>query len=658
MRITNQMFYSNTKLDYRKTMQNLYNVHGDISSGTKIQHGYEDARVYDDAMRLDYDIITLKQVKQTSIKSKTFTNNSDKALTQMKNVFSQIKLKLLKAANSGTASSTSMEAIANDLKGLKQELLSIANTSINGQFLFSGSATDRKPINSYDEYQGNSKQMKAVVGSNMQLAYNVAGDQLFMGIDSDYKKIVKTNVQLTNQLNSEKKEFITKDSTIKELVGDFDGNSVFYLQGRKPNGETFRSRIEVEPDSKVESLTNKIGTEFGNNETNEVVKVSVNKSGQIVIEDTKNGNNVLNFSIVGATDKTASAKESKNASQDNIADLSTNADIKITTFIKGDRINSDGAEASGVDFDKVKFLKTSDTITGSMSQVVKQSNQFATNSTKLSEVAGGNLDGESFTIKGKNKNGSDFTVTLNLNNTASTVTINNTTYNIPDAKGNPTTADNMTYRQLNDIIAMAVSDTTPDANTTNEYNEAVVNSRRGFDVSLDYRGRVKVKDLANPSSRVELSIYNNNSGTFDTNQTKGSILSFSQNNSITVDEPYVDIFKDINNMIDAVKNSIFESDTSSALPRNMGIESAIKRLDHISDHVSKSHTLIGSLSSALNASEERAELLMLNIKSVQSDIIDVDIGESFLMLNQLAMNYQAILQSTSKINSLSLVNYI
>lgn len=658
MRITNQMLYNNTQYDYRRTMQGLYSANKQISSGTKIQQGYEDARIYDDTMRLDYNIVTLDQVKQSSTKAQTFTDNSDKALSQMKDVFTQINTKLIKASNSGTNSTTSLEAIANDLKGLKDELISIANTSINGQFLFSGSATNIAPIDTNGEYKGNDKQMLAVVGSDVKLAYNVSGDQLFMGMDSDYSKTVKTNVQLTNQLNTDSKEYITKDSTIEQLVGDYDGDTVFYLQGRKPNGDTFTSRFEVSPDSTMQDLMDKIGTEYGNDDTNSVVNVSMNKSGQMVVEDTQKGNNMLDFSIVAATDTTAGAGSSGGALQNNISDLDTNANVKITSFIQGGMIDIDGNETTGTDFDKTRFVKSGNTVTGSVSQVVQSTDKFATESTKLSEVAGASLDGESFTIEGKNKNGSNFNITLNLSNTGSTVNINGTDYDIPNSKGNPTSADDMTYRQLNDIVAMAVSNTEPAGNSTDEYNDAVVNSRRGFDVDLDYRGRVEVKDLSNPSSSVELSIYNTNSGTFSTSGTNGSVLSFAENNAITVDEPYVDIFKDIDNIIEAVKNELNESDSSSSFPRNMGIESSLQRLDHLSDHVSKSHTEVGSLSNALTASKDRAELLMVNVKTVQSEIIDVDIGESYLKLSQLSINYQAILQASSRINSLSLVNYM
>ncbi len=656
MRITNQMMFHSSRHDYGKTMQSLYKVDKEISSGIKIQQGYEDSIIYDNTMRLDYDLTTLQQVKQTSMKAQTFANNSDKAMNQMGDILSTIKTKLIKASNSGINSTTSLEAIANDLKGLKDELMSVANTSINGQFLFSGSATDKKPIDINGEYQGNNKQMKAVVGSKVRIPYNVSGNELFTGIDNDYKKIVKTNVQLTNKLETEKEEFITEKSTIKELVGDYEGNTVFYIQGRKPSGDTFTSRFEISPESDMKDLLNKIGNEYGNNTTNKVVDVTMNKSGQIVLTDTKNGNNVLDFFMVAATDPNATSGASGNAKLDELSDFDdpANAALKITSFIEGDRSSLSNEKVVS---DSAKFLKDGDTVIGSSSQVVKSTNHFANSSTKLSEVSGGDLKDHQFTIKGKDKNGSSFTITLNLAD-VSTVDIDGTSYQIPNEAGNPTKAEDFTYRQLNDIVAMAVSKTTPASNSVEDYNEAIVNSRRAFDVDLDYRGRLSVRDLNNPSSKVELSIYESNSGEFDDTQKEGSLLAFSQNNAITIDEPYVDIFKDIDQMINAVSKGLTQADASSLDPRNIGIESAIKRIDHISDHISKSHTAIGTLSNSLKSAQERSELLSLNIKSVQSNIIDIDIGESFMKLNQLTLNYQAILQATSKINSLSLVNYM
>ncbi len=50
--------------------------------------------------------------------------------------------------------------------------------------------------------------------------------------------------------------------------------------------------------------------------------------------------------------------------------------------------------------------------------------------------------------------------------------------------------------------------------------------------------------------------------------------------------------------------------------------------------------------------------LDLNVKKLKSQVEDVDVAEALMKFNQLNINFQAMLSSISKINSLSLVNYI
>lgn len=92
--------------------------------------------------------------------------------------------------------------------------------------------------------------------------------------------------------------------------------------------------------------------------------------------------------------------------------------------------------------------------------------------------------------------------------------------------------------------------------------------------------------------------------------------------------------------------------------RNPGVQNAIERLDHIMDHVTRQHTKIGSLSNALRDSAERATLLEVNVKSVKSEIIDVDYGEAMMQFQQYMLAYQAMLSTVSQINQLSLVKYM
>jgi flagellar hook-associated protein 3 FlgL len=140
--------------------------------------------------------------------------------------------------------------------------------------------------------------------------------------------------------------------------------------------------------------------------------------------------------------------------------------------------------------------------------------------------------------------------------------------------------------------------------------------------------------------------------------TSASTLNFMANDLVTIEEPKIDFYKDLDNMIEAVRNGTFRMDAEADDPRNMGIQNSLQRIDHISDHVTKEHTKIGSYSNSLSRANERSELLSINVQIVRSDVVDVDIGEAYMQFNQLSNSYEAMLSTTAKINSMSLLNYM
>ena len=151
-------------------------------------------------------------------------------------------------------------------------------------------------------------------------------------------------------------------------------------------------------------------------------------------------------------------------------------------------------------------------------------------------------------------------------------------------------------------------------------------------------------------------MYDSSNDDFST--TSGNTLSFMSNDAVSIDEPSVDMFKDIDKMIEAVREGKFSMDGSFGNERNPGIENAIRRIDHIRDHVAKMHTKIGSLSNALDGAYQRSNMLHVQVTTLQSDIADVDIGETLAKYNQVSISFQALLSTISKVNSISLLNYL
>ena len=143
MRITNSLLFNTSIRNYRNATERMYSVNQQIDTKLKIQNSYENTSVYIDAMRLNNEIETLQQSSDSSSKAKTFADNTDTALTSFSENLDQFKSKLNQASTSSN-SPTSLQALANDMQGIRDYLVNLANTSIIVQmFIFHPCLTKR-----------------------------------------------------------------------------------------------------------------------------------------------------------------------------------------------------------------------------------------------------------------------------------------------------------------------------------------------------------------------------------------------------------------------------------------------------------------------------------------------------------------------------------
>jgi flagellar hook-associated protein 3 FlgL len=343
----------------------------------------------------------------------------------------------------------------------------------------------------------------------------------------------------------------------------------------------------------------------------------------------------------------------------------TVAAVNVNSFATPDSMN----------YERRGFEKDGNILSSNVLQMIKDTNEYATNKTKLIDVAGvetfDDLSGNEtkFLLVGKDSMNpsKSFNVEIKLSNdalTGSTFTTigidsdldgNDDVYTIYDANGNKTQAKNLTYQQLSDVISMVTASKLPAiTDTFTDYETAIQSSKDVVEVGLDYQGKLEIHDKFNSQSPIEFSMFDSNAN----NSQVGSSLTFMANDAVKIEDPNIDFFKDLDQMIEAVRSGTFRIDSDSDNPRNIGIQNSLSRIDHIMTHITKEHTKIGSYSNALSQANERSELLSINVQTVRSEVIDVDIGEAYMKFNQLSNSYQAMLSTAAKINSMSLLNYM
>ncbi|EAK1456935.1 flagellar hook-associated protein FlgL [Campylobacter upsaliensis] len=755
MRVTNKLNFTNSIQNTMSGASALNKLSMQLSSGMKIQDSYEDASIYIDNTRLEYELKTLEQIKEATSSAKEMTSNSMKALQDMVKLLENFKVKVTQAA-SDSNSQTSREAIAKELEKIKEQIVQLANTSVNGQYLFSGAQLNHKPFDSKGNYFGDKNNVNVVTGAGTESPYNIPGFDLFFKADGDYQKQITTNESFTDNRydlskDPSKKQYLKGDNLWQDLIGlgyvkdknleidkDFDQKdtrldfppTTLYVQGVKPDGQSFKSAVLVNPTDKMEDVLEKIGNLYGNTSTEKVVDVTINDSGQIQIRDLKEGNNKLDFHAVAYTpqfdDKTEMEKI-KNAMAANnpamdmddltnlvmtealkrnppaagnnpITDLQSPVQVTInnqqftidlhqTDFINSKMTDTQGNATNGADYDNTFFEKHGNSVIGNVSQVIQGTNAYATDDTKLSEVMSGNAMDSTLNLTVNSKGGNTYNVTVNLQN--STVSFPDPanpgqTITFPITHTNPTTGNNgvvtppneITYRQINDIIGMFASDQVPTQTITpnngqinaNQYDtlqKLMSDSKSTVNVTMDYRGRISVTDKLSTGTNIGVSLSDSQSGQFPqppythtANSQPGPDFSFNANNSLVIDEPNVDVIKDLDLMIEAVLSGNMRANADGDNPRNTGMQGALERLDHLSDHINKLNTTMGAYHNNIDNVNTRVTFLGVNVQTLKTKVNDADYAETLMNLMQTQLAYQASMKATTTISQLSLLNYM
>ncbi|HZU41630.1 MAG TPA: flagellar hook-associated protein FlgL [Terriglobales bacterium] len=93
--------------------------------------------------------------------------------------------------STGTLSDANRQSLAEELRGIKQQLLSLANLSFQGSYVFAGTATQTQPFvadastPSGVRYDGNQGVNRVTIGDGFQVAMNQPGSDIFTAPGAD-----------------------------------------------------------------------------------------------------------------------------------------------------------------------------------------------------------------------------------------------------------------------------------------------------------------------------------------------------------------------------------------------------------------------------------------------------------------------------------------
>ena len=170
--------------------QQLLNDNRQVSSGLRVQTVADDPSAVDDILELNSQIASNTQIGQNLNMVQSEVNTAESSINSATTLM-DTATQLATEGSTGTTGTTTMQELANQVLGLIQQMQSLANTQVAGQYVFSGDSDQTAPYgavnlttnttNGVGAYQGtaSTRTVDGPEGSSISVA--LTAQQIFDG---------------------------------------------------------------------------------------------------------------------------------------------------------------------------------------------------------------------------------------------------------------------------------------------------------------------------------------------------------------------------------------------------------------------------------------------------------------------------------------------
>lgn len=157
-----------------------------INTHKKISRPSEDPVIAMKGMNYRTQVIEVEQYRRNASEVWNWMDHSDDVLDKATKAIQRMEYLAVQAAN-GTYGDDERHSIAEEVKQLQEQLVELANTNVNGKYIFNGTNTDQKPIKKSEDglvYEiaydpDNIYPVKVEVAKGIQFEVNVSPKNIF-----------------------------------------------------------------------------------------------------------------------------------------------------------------------------------------------------------------------------------------------------------------------------------------------------------------------------------------------------------------------------------------------------------------------------------------------------------------------------------------------
>jgi flagellar hook-associated protein 3 FlgL len=174
MRITSAGSYQSLLSSIQSIEQRMQQDQTEITSGNRINQPSDDPAGAADVVRLTGEKAEIDQYTSNAAAGRDRLNFTDSVLSNVQTM-----------RNIGLGTNANPSVYTTEMNSLRDQIVSTANSSFQGSYLFGGTVADKPPYAVQPDrsvtYQGNSNVTKVQVGGSSTLQVQIPGDQVFSG---------------------------------------------------------------------------------------------------------------------------------------------------------------------------------------------------------------------------------------------------------------------------------------------------------------------------------------------------------------------------------------------------------------------------------------------------------------------------------------------
>jgi flagellin-like hook-associated protein FlgL len=231
--------YSFLSTSITQINKDLSDITKKVSSEKSFDKGSEDINKFSIQLTTEKAIGDLKKINTDTDQALGVINASDNALNSIDSVMSRVYQELIKVSSNGQYSNEDRIIIKELLIDMKSEIIDISNSKYNGEYIFSGTFTDKKPfdVENFDidvntgrkqfTFSGTDTRKTVYVDENAKAEYGITGKELFG--DSQLLSVLDNIIEIMEDPSKPVKNELITDN--RDINNSFSNS--FYVKERQ-----------------------------------------------------------------------------------------------------------------------------------------------------------------------------------------------------------------------------------------------------------------------------------------------------------------------------------------------------------------------------------------------------------------------------------------